>query len=404
MKNGDGKKGKPEMLAQAASPAALIPTTDCIPTVANNVGTDDASMLIARAIDKSVPVETMEKLLAMRRELRTEQIQAEFVRALVAFQSACPVIQKTRKVLDKSNRHRYSFAALEDIIRAVRGLLEKVGLSYRIDTEQHATEVAAICIVQHVSGHSEKSRFAVPIDKDGYMSAPQKVASALTYAKRYAFCNALGIMTGEEDDDAISAAEAADNGAVATHQFDADAKVKQDAARRYELKRDLTEAFAKVKQDAAANSQTTCVPVKQDTAPNSQNTCPPVQQDAAVSAQKSSIPTGWVGLLERAQAIKARLGDPTYYEMLRGGFKAEHANKLNAAQLATFVANLETAEKSRTAYIDCIARGQQILGDERFLWHLGQTGVTKPEELTNEELRKFMLALAPEVKAKRPVQ
>ena len=33
------------------------------------------------------------------------------------------------------------------------------------------------------------------------MTAPQKYASSLTFAKRYSLCNALGISTGEEDDD-----------------------------------------------------------------------------------------------------------------------------------------------------------------------------------------------------------
>ena len=41
----------------------------------------------------------------------------------------------------------------------------------------------------------------MPIDKDGFMNTPQKFASALTYAKRYAFCNAFGILTADEDDD-----------------------------------------------------------------------------------------------------------------------------------------------------------------------------------------------------------
>jgi len=33
------------------------------------------------------------------------------------------------------------------------------------------------------------------------MNDAQKIASALTYSKRYAFCNATGIMTGDEDQD-----------------------------------------------------------------------------------------------------------------------------------------------------------------------------------------------------------
>jgi hypothetical protein len=37
------------------------------------------------------------------------------------------------------------------------------------------------------------------------MTTPQKFASALTFAKRYAFCNVLGILTGDKDDDANTA-------------------------------------------------------------------------------------------------------------------------------------------------------------------------------------------------------
>jgi hypothetical protein len=37
------------------------------------------------------------------------------------------------------------------------------------------------------------------------MNEPQRFASALTFAKRYAFCNAFGILTGDEDDNAEKA-------------------------------------------------------------------------------------------------------------------------------------------------------------------------------------------------------
>jgi hypothetical protein len=53
-------------------------------------------------------------------------------------------------------------------------------------------------------GHSQESDFTVPIDEKAFMNAPQKVASALTFAKRYAFCNAFGILTGDEDNDGQS--------------------------------------------------------------------------------------------------------------------------------------------------------------------------------------------------------
>ena len=56
----------------------------------------DIESLIAKAIDKNVSVETMERLLIMRRELKAEWAQTEFDKAMAAFQSECPIIKKLR--------------------------------------------------------------------------------------------------------------------------------------------------------------------------------------------------------------------------------------------------------------------------------------------------------------------
>ncbi len=80
--------------------------------------------------------------------------------------------------------------------------LAESGLSYRWEVKQEKGSVKAICIITHKLGHSESSDFDVGSDNDAYMTAPQKLASALTFAKRYSLCNALGISTGDEDTDA----------------------------------------------------------------------------------------------------------------------------------------------------------------------------------------------------------
>ena len=41
----------------------------------------------------------------------------------------------------------------------------------------------------------------MPIDKDAFMNSQQQYGSASTFSKRYAFCNAFGILTGDEDND-----------------------------------------------------------------------------------------------------------------------------------------------------------------------------------------------------------
>lgn len=159
--------------------------------------------LMARAIDRGVDVQTMERLMAMRRELRAEYAKAEFDKALSAFQAECPPIAKTKQVMNKDGRSvRYKYAPLEDIIGQVKGLLQKFGFSYSVDVQVDPQWVTSTCVATHLAGHSQTSTFKVPINKDAYMTDQQHFAAAQTFARRYAFCNAFGIMTADEDTDA----------------------------------------------------------------------------------------------------------------------------------------------------------------------------------------------------------
>ena len=158
---------------------------------------------INQAIASNAPIETMERLFALHREAKADQAREAFVRAMADFQKDCPIIKKNKKVLNKDGRTvRYTFATLDSIVSQVGDILARNGLTYTFTDNVEQTSVEATCKVTHVFGHSETSSFRVPIDAEGYMTAPQKVASALTFAKRYAFKNALGILTGEEDVDA----------------------------------------------------------------------------------------------------------------------------------------------------------------------------------------------------------
>lgn len=161
--------------------------------------------LIAQAIQRDVPVETMEKLLSMRRELEEEQARKAYFRDLSQFQAECPEIPKTKRVMNKDGKTvRYTYAPLDEIVKHTKGLLKQYGFSYTIHSEQTDDRVTGICRTHHTAGHTEETYFTVPIDPEAYMNDQQKVASALSYAKRIAFVNAFGILTTEEDDDAQS--------------------------------------------------------------------------------------------------------------------------------------------------------------------------------------------------------
>lgn len=158
-------------------------------------------VLISRAIDKGVSVETMERLLLMRRELKAEHAKESYDKAMSKFQAHCPTIEKTKTVKNKDGTVRYKFAPIEKIVEQVKPEIQKRGFSYTIDAKVDDGWVTAICKITHTLGHSEISSFKVPIDPKSFMNEAQKFASALTFAKRYAFCNAFGILTGDEDDD-----------------------------------------------------------------------------------------------------------------------------------------------------------------------------------------------------------
>ena len=168
------------------------------PKVNNSVET-----LISQAITANVPIETLERLMVMRDKVKNEQAKEAFISAMSQFQAKCPIINKNKDVLNKDGKTvRYSYASLDSIVSQVKDILGNCELSYTTQVKNETGFVTAVCKITHVMGHSEESEFKIPVDTEGYMSAPQKYASALTFAKRYAFCNVLGIMTGEDDFDA----------------------------------------------------------------------------------------------------------------------------------------------------------------------------------------------------------
>lgn len=166
--------------------------------------------LILRAIEAGTPVESLEKLLGMRERLKAEQAREAYITAMAQFQAECPTISKT-KVAGAGN-YTYRYAPLEAIVEATSALRAECGFSYSFDTgfEDSPPAMVVTCIVQHRAGHRETSTFRSPIDGGSRMNVMQQSASALTYAKRYAFINAFGIVTGDEDNDAQTPLKAAE--------------------------------------------------------------------------------------------------------------------------------------------------------------------------------------------------
>lgn len=163
---------------------------------------DGVQALMQLAITNKVDVGVLERLMGMRKDLRAEQAREAYFRDMALFQSECPVIEKKQEVKDKDRTTtRYKFAPLEFIDQKTRDIRQKYGFSHSFDTKVSKEEVEVTCTIKHRDGHSEKVSFIAPIDDKAYMNAPQKTASAMTFAKRYAFVNGFGIIIGGEDND-----------------------------------------------------------------------------------------------------------------------------------------------------------------------------------------------------------
>lgn len=165
-----------------------------------------------QAIAQNLTPEVMEKFMNLYDRWEAKKSKKEFDEAMAAFQGECPVIDKGRKVDFESKRTgqrtKYSYASLDQIVKQVGKIIAKHDLSYTItatilkDAAGKPEAVEATVSVTHVGGHTERSSFMAPLDPDAFMNAAQKFGSALTYAKRYAFCNAFGILTQDPDTDA----------------------------------------------------------------------------------------------------------------------------------------------------------------------------------------------------------
>jgi hypothetical protein len=173
-------------------------------TLAIAVKGNSAEALISQAIAGKVSVETIERLMAMRTQLKQEYAKEEFNRAMSDFQSECPTIQKTKNGgQTKGGKVAYKYAPLESIVEQVKDLIKKHGFSYGIQTVMTEKTVKVFCTVKHIAGHSEINDIELPLTtRTEIMSAPQVVAATVTFGKRYSFCNGFGIMTGDEDNDA----------------------------------------------------------------------------------------------------------------------------------------------------------------------------------------------------------
>lgn len=129
---------------------------------------------------------------------RSESI-ANIASALCQFQAECPAPKKTAE-----NPHfKSKYSPLEEIVTTIKPYLAKNGLAFFQSTTTEGDYICVTTLLLHTSGeYIESDPLKLPMGK----VTAQGAGSAVTYARRYSLCAALGIAA--EDDDDANAAEA----------------------------------------------------------------------------------------------------------------------------------------------------------------------------------------------------
>lgn len=162
--------------------------------------------LIAKAIETGAGIETMERLVALAKEVREVQAKEAWYEAMAEFQRACPPIKKTKRatITGRAN-YSYTYAPLDEILSTIQPVMGPLGLSVSWRNRVEGDKIIANCRISHTLGHHEESGeipMPVAIGDDGRGANPmQRIGIATTYAKRYSLLSIIG-MAPEDDPDA----------------------------------------------------------------------------------------------------------------------------------------------------------------------------------------------------------
>jgi hypothetical protein len=143
----------------------------------------------------------LEKLVNLQLMVTKQRAESAFNRAMAEFAAACPPILKNREAYDdRKDRLMYTFADLPQIMRVIDPVLHQFGLSYTFDSDVDGDKVTVVCNVHHVDGHSRPAKFTCQATGTSIMSQPQKMASAMTFGRRYALQAAFGLCIDNDVD------------------------------------------------------------------------------------------------------------------------------------------------------------------------------------------------------------
>jgi hypothetical protein len=133
--------------------------------------------------------------------IRSSELTNALSEALTKAQAEFPVIPKTHTAkipIKAGGEYSYRYADLADTVAAACPILTKNGISVTQFPDWDGEADILTTRVMHESGQWLEASMRLFLAAE----SPQAHGSAITYAKRYAYCSAVGIVADEDDDGA----------------------------------------------------------------------------------------------------------------------------------------------------------------------------------------------------------
>jgi hypothetical protein len=162
-----------------------------------------ADAIIRMAVEKNLDVDKLERLIEMRNREEERIARQEFTAHFTAMQSEFPMVQKHKKVYNKTgDKVLYRYASLEDILAEYAPILARHGFAYRWEEEAVADNIKRVWCIISGYGHEERSYVDIPIEPgNSFTNNIQQRGVSTSYGKRYSFINATGVILAGEDNE-----------------------------------------------------------------------------------------------------------------------------------------------------------------------------------------------------------
>jgi hypothetical protein len=151
-------------------------------------------------------VDGLTKLVDLYDRMQRRKAELAFSLAFAEFQSSCPSVERTSeaKIAKRDGTEfRYTYADLEEIVDTVKPHLARHGFSFSFDSSTEKETLTCYCTLRHAEGHNVRAQFTLPTASPAGMSDQQKVAAAMTFAKRQVLISVLGLSLTEPDPDRV---------------------------------------------------------------------------------------------------------------------------------------------------------------------------------------------------------